>query len=296
MAGKTDTPAKKFRSKFFRVAVEGATTDGRQIERQWLVDAAETYNPNTYGARVWLEHFRSLLPDGPFKAYGDVVALKTEEVEVAGQKKLALFAQIEPTADLVSMNKARQKIFTSIEIRPKFADTGRAYLDGLAVTDTPASLGTEMLAFSQQHPDASPLKARKRDPENLFTEALEAELEFEEVEDEGSKVAGLFSRVLEALGKSKEKDGQAAANFAELTESLEAVAEHVAQQGEAFGAEKSARESLQAQHDKLSAEFADLVKKLEQSPGGSQPNKPTQQFQQRPAVAGGNVDRVKTDC
>ena len=69
--------SKKFRSKFFRVAVEGATTDGRTIERQWLVDAAETYNPNTYGARVWLEHFRSVLPDGPFKAYGDVVALKT---------------------------------------------------------------------------------------------------------------------------------------------------------------------------------------------------------------------------
>jgi hypothetical protein len=41
MAGKTDNPAKKQRSKFFRVAVEGATTDGRQIERQWLVDAAE---------------------------------------------------------------------------------------------------------------------------------------------------------------------------------------------------------------------------------------------------------------
>lgn len=71
MAGKTDTPAKKQRSKFFRVAVEGATTDGRQIERQWLVDAAETYSQNTYGARVWIEHMRSMLPDSPFRAYGD---------------------------------------------------------------------------------------------------------------------------------------------------------------------------------------------------------------------------------
>lgn len=33
---------KKFRPKWFRAAVEGATTDGRQIDRQWLVDAAET--------------------------------------------------------------------------------------------------------------------------------------------------------------------------------------------------------------------------------------------------------------
>lgn len=52
MAGKTNNPGKKQLSKFFRVAVEGATTDGRQIERQWLVDAAETYSQNTYGARV----------------------------------------------------------------------------------------------------------------------------------------------------------------------------------------------------------------------------------------------------
>lgn len=287
MAGNS-TPAKKFRSKFFRVAVEGATTDGRQIERQWLVDAAETYNQNTYGARVWIEHMRSLLPDSPFRAYGDVVALKTEEVEIAGVKKLALFAQIEPTADLVAMNKARQKLYTSIEIRPKFADTGRAYLDGIAVTDTPASLGTEMLAFSAQNPDANPLQSRKNNPENLFSEAIEAALEFEEIEDEASKVTGLFSRVLDALGKSKGKDGQTAANFTELTESLEAVVEHVAGQGQAFAAEKLAREELQAKHDKLATEFADLVKTLQETPAGNQQNKPDQQFHQRPPVSGGN--------
>ncbi|EME3308853.1 TPA: GPO family capsid scaffolding protein, partial [Pseudomonas aeruginosa] len=27
---------KKFRSKWFRIAVEGATTDGRNIERDWI--------------------------------------------------------------------------------------------------------------------------------------------------------------------------------------------------------------------------------------------------------------------
>lgn len=292
MAGNSN-PAKKLRSKFFRVAVEGATTDGRQIERQWLVDAAETYSPNTYGARVWIEHMRSLLPDSPFRAYGDVVALKTEEVEIAGAKKLALFAQIEPTADLVAMNKARQKLYTSIELRPKFAGTGRAYLDGIAVTDTPASLGTEMLAFSAQHPEANPLKARKANPENLFSEAIEAALEFEEVEDEDSKVSGLFSRVLEALGKSREKEGKDAAHFTELTESLEAVAEHVAEQSQAFAAEKSAREALQVAHDKLATQFADLLKTLERTQAPNNPNNP--QFNQRPPVSGGD-GRVVTDC
>lgn len=292
MAGKTDNPAKKQRSKFFRVAVEGATTDGRQIERQWLVDAAETYSQNTYGARVWIEHMRSLLPDSPFRAYGDVVALKTEDVEIAGAKKLALFAQIEPTADLVAMNKARQKMFTSIEIRPKFADTGRAYLDGIAVTDTPASLGTEMLTFSAQHPDMNPLANRKRDPANLFSEAIEIELEFEELEDESGKVAGLFSRVLDLLGKSKDKEGKDAALFTELGEAVEAMAEHVAGQGEAFTAEKTAREKLQTAHEKLSADFTALVQQLEKTPDttGQIP-----QYSVRPPATGGD-GKLVTDC
>jgi hypothetical protein len=32
-----------------------------------------------------------------------------------------------------------------MEVSTKFADTGKAYLVGLAATDDPASLGTEML-------------------------------------------------------------------------------------------------------------------------------------------------------
>ena len=35
-----------------------------------------------------------------------------------------------------------KKIYTSMEIVRPFADTGKAYLAGLAITDTPASLGT----------------------------------------------------------------------------------------------------------------------------------------------------------
>ncbi|MGE8327287.1 GPO family capsid scaffolding protein [Pseudomonas urmiensis] len=272
--------AKKYRSKFFRVAVEGATTDGRTIERQWLVDAAETYNPNTYGARVWLEHFRSLLPDSPFKAYGDVVALKTEEIEIAGKTKLALFAQIEPTADLIALNKARQKIFTSIEIRPKFADSGRAYLDGIAVTDTPASLGTEMLAFSAQHPDANPLKGRKNDPDNLFSEAIEVAFEFDEVTDSESKVANLFSRVMDAIGKSKDKAVKDDAQFSELADAIEALATHAKEQGEAFTEEVAARTDLVEKLTKLTTDFNDLVKRLGETEDHSKQN--------RPVVTGGD--------
>ncbi len=87
---------KKFRSNWFRVAVEGATSDKRTIKRSWLEQAAKNFNPSTYGARIWLEHFRSLLPDSPFKAYGDVLAVKTEEVDINGQKNWPCSPRLSP--------------------------------------------------------------------------------------------------------------------------------------------------------------------------------------------------------
>lgn len=123
---------RKFRSNWFRVAVEGATSDERTIKRSWLEEAANNFNPSTYGALIWLEHYRNVLPDSPFKTYGDVLVVKTEEVDINGQKKLALFAQVEPTPELIAMNKAKQKIYTSIEIDDNFSDTGEAYIVGLA--------------------------------------------------------------------------------------------------------------------------------------------------------------------
>lgn len=173
-------------SKFFRVALEGATADGRTIERQQLIDMAASYNRDTYAARVNMEHIRGITADPPFQALGDVIALKTEEVtiDVAGkpEKRLALFAQIEPTDTLVAINGARQKLYSSIEINPNFAASGKAYLMGLAVTDSPASLGTEMLQFvaGQREKGVDPLAVRRSAPNTLFTAASESTIEFEE--------------------------------------------------------------------------------------------------------------------
>ncbi len=268
--------ATKSRSKFFRVAVEGGTTDGRKIERQWLEDAAANYNTNTYSARVWMEHFRSITADGPFRAYGDVVALKTEEVEVAGQKRLALFAQIEPTDELIAINKKRQKLFTSIEINPRFSDTGKAYMEGLAVTDSPASLGTEMLTFSAQNPDVNPLAGRKQHKDNLFTEALEVELDFEDVTPaEPSKADGLFARVRELMGKQKDKDGKDAELFNELGNSVEAIAQHLADQDKQLNQLKTDLDSLRTDFKSASEQ----LKKLE--------NEPDQDYTKRPPATGG---------
>lgn len=290
MAATATKPEKKFRSKMFRIAVEGATTDGRKIERSWIEDMAATYSPNTYGARINCEHIKGLAPDSPFGAYGDVLALKAEEVEINGEKKLALFAQIQPNDDLLALNKKRKKIYTSMEVHPKLEATGKPYLIGLAITDSPASLGTEALEFSAKHGN---LANRKQHPENLFTAAEEVELEFEEIDDTPSMFAALKGKVGDLLGKSKEKEGKDAANFSALGELIEDLATHGAQQAEAFAAEKTAREALQAKHDKLAADFADLLKTLEGTPAPNTPNKPT--FTQRPPVSGGD-GRVVTDC
>lgn len=126
---------------WYRIATAGATTDGRVISADWLTQMAKNFDPAKYGCRVNLEHIKGVLPDSPFKAYGDVTALKAEEGD---DGKQALFAEISPTDELKAMVEKRQKVYTSIEVDPDFADTGEAYLVGLAVTDTPASLGSSL--------------------------------------------------------------------------------------------------------------------------------------------------------
>lgn len=275
---------KKFRSNWFRVAVEGATSDKRTIKRSWLEQAAKNFNPTTYGARIWLEHFRSLLPDSPFKAYGDVLAVKTEEVEVNGQKKLALFAKVEPTSDLIAMNKAKQKIYTSIEIDESFADTGEAYIVGLAVTDSPASLGTDVLAFSALKPEASPFQDRHYSATSMFTEAVETELKFEEVDEKPSIGIQLLSKVQALLTGKQSKDDS---EFAQIGQAVEAIAEHVKDLPDQLATERRFSAGLKIQLDQLSSEFIALKTKLSTT---QDPNQKT-----RPQVSGGG-NQVVTDC
>jgi hypothetical protein len=279
---------KKFKSSWFRVAVEGATTDGRAIERQQIQDMAATYDPNTYGARVWMEHLRSMLPDSPFRAYGDVTALKAEEVTVAGEKKLALFAQIAPTNDLVKIvNDLKQKIFTSIEITPKFADSGRAYLTGLGVTDSPASLGTSMLAFAAQNPEANPLAERKQHKDNLFTVAAETELQFSEEEE--AAATSLLSRVRKLLGteQAPKPEPTETANFGQLGEIVTELAQGQVDQATKFAAIEQAQTTADAALAKLTEEFNALRTQLSQQADPSQPA--------RPPVTGVDAG-VLTDC
>lgn len=209
------------KAKFKRVAVAGQTTDGRTIAPEWLTQAAKNYNQEKYGARVNLEHFRSLYPDSAFRAYGDVRSVYAEEVEIDGEKKMALFAEIDPTDDLIKLTKARQKVYTSIELDLDFAGTGEAYLVGLAVTDSPASLGTEYLQFCAGAGEKSPLASRKQKPANLFSSAIETEIE---LSDESDKGPGLLERVTALFSTHKK---QSTADFSDVHQAVETVAKEV---------------------------------------------------------------------
>lgn len=269
-------------SKFFRVFTEGDTTDGRVVERSWIEDMAETYDTGKYGARVWLEHIRGVLPDSPFKAYGDVRAVKAEEVE---DGKLALFAQIDPTDDLLAMSKKRQKIYASVEIDPDFAKTGKCYLTGLAVTDSPASLGTEMLEFSAKA-KVNPLTERKLKPENLFTAAIETKLEFEVVEEQQEE-SGLFSKVKELLSQNKK---QTNGNFTEINQVVEEIAQSFSnfEQSTTQQLEKanSNYTELLEEHNQLKEDFNTLKEQLSAEESGGQHRAP----------ATGGDGQVQTDC
>ncbi|WP_020396622.1 GPO family capsid scaffolding protein [Thiolinea disciformis] len=132
-------------------AVEGSTIDGRNLTGQQLEQMGYNYDRSRYSARIWLEHIRGVTGDSLFNALGDVVRAKAERLAngaLAG--KMALFVQVAPLPELISLVRRGQKTHLSIELDPDFARSGEAYLVGLGVTDSPASLGTEVLKFSTQ--------------------------------------------------------------------------------------------------------------------------------------------------
>lgn len=269
------------KSKWFRVATEGATTDGRKIERHWIDQMAKNFSPAKYGARVWIEHMRGMLPESAFAAQGDVLGVQARTVE---DGKLALFAQIQPLESLVAMNKKGQKLYTSIEVDPEFAGTGEAYLIGLAVTDNPASLGTEMLQFAASNPNANPFAARKEQPDDLFTVAEAFSLEIEDAPDSGV-VDKFRSAIAGALAKFGVKSTTDDARFA-------AVAEGFEQLGEAFEAHVSATTAKLSAKDQTISELKSKVEKLE-TKYAALDNTPSTTT--RPLASGGNGS-AKTDC
>ncbi|AOA08800.1 GPO family capsid scaffolding protein [Pseudomonas sp. TMW 2.1634] len=128
-----------------RVATSGTTADGREILPQELRDIAETYKSAFYTAVIWCDHERWQ------GSHGTVYAVRlVEDAEDLEPGHVALEAQLKPNDRLLWLNDQGQKLFSSIEITPNFRGKGKAYLTGMAVTDEPASVGTQELCFSKK--------------------------------------------------------------------------------------------------------------------------------------------------
>lgn len=279
-------------SKWFRIGVEGDTCDGRVISATDIQEMAETFDPRVYGCRINLEHLKGILPEGPFSRYGDVVELKSEKIDddsvLIG--KLALFAKITPTDDLIAMNKKLQKVYTSMEIQPNFANSGKCYLVGLVVTDDPASLGTEYLEFCRGA-KFNPLNRFKAAPGNLISVATLAELEFEDLPENvftalSDKVKTIFSR----------KQASDDARFQDVHEAVTTVSEHVQENLTATGqrlaelenAFATLKQDVTSKADQTRQAFSQLKTTLDNTESTTQPR--------RKLSTGGGGDELLTDC
>ena len=272
MAG-TTKPRKKF-----RVAVSGNTVDGREIQPQHLRDAAANYSQEVYGARVNIEHYLSMYPGSDFGAMGDVAALSTEDITegpLAG--RTALYAEIEPSDRMVQMTNKGEKIYSSIELHPQFALNGKAYVVGLAMTDTPASLGTERLKFAAQNRVSVMAFNNQQAEPPMFTEAIEAEV-IEMTAQRSDEGAKWYSRVMGIISKGQKTDDQ---RFSQMHQVVEAVAQSQSDQLDRFSTIEQERQQDKAAIQKLTTDLAALRQQLEGTDGN---------FSQRqPANGGANA-------
>ncbi|MER1350087.1 GPO family capsid scaffolding protein, partial [Klebsiella pneumoniae] len=250
--------------------------DGRNVTRAQLHAMAAAYNPAVYGARVNIEHYLSPFPDSVFSAMGDVVALSAEDINegpLAGEAHL--FAEIEPAQRMKDMIADGKKVYSSIEMHPSFPLTKGPYLMGLAMTDTPASLGTDKLKFTAEK-RAEIMRFSSQDAEvTMFTPSFEAEL-VQENQSRNDSGKEWFSRVMGILGKGQKTDDQ---RFGQVHQAVEAVAQSQVDLSEQFSTAEQERQQDKATIQKLTTDLAALRQQLEGTDGN---------FSQRPAAGGGD--------
>ena len=236
------------------IGVSGDTVDGRTISERELREMAESYDPDVYGARINLEHITFIIPDF-ISGYGDVVELKAEPWK-KDPSKTALLARLNITPELQRLWDSGQKIYTSMEITPDFADTRKAYLTGLAITDTPASLGTTANYTAAKHRAGEKFFSAYRADEPKETVMNENQNDPALTEQEAE---GIFARLFKKyFAANAPAEPEAAANKAEESEAAankaaesEAAAEYALKLGELT--EKYSRAA--ALFDKLDGEI-----------------------------------------
>jgi hypothetical protein len=150
---------------------------------------------------------------------------------------------------------------------------------GLAVTDNPASLGTEMLAFSASNPTASPLTKRKQQAENHFSAATEATIELEEEPAPLNDGSGFLAGIRALFAKRGASDD---ARFNALEQGITEVAEH----GTAQSTQTAKQfQTVDEKAEALTKRVLELETKFDATPGKTV---------ERPRADGQST--VDTDC
>lgn len=278
------------KTKPFLLATAGSTVDGRSIDDKMIDEMASSYDPKTYGARLNIEHLRGISPDGPFKAYGDVVELSVGEIDVnfngKTEKRKALYGVFDVTDDAKKMNDAGQKLYPSIEITSNFAGKDFAYLTGCALTDSPASIATEQMKFNRTMPGTITVNATE-------SAALEFADEDGKTSDDGKGFLKSLTGVLDGFaakfsapktdGKPEPKADDKSAGF--TAEDIKGL--FTAMANETQTALTAIATSNNSAIDALVNKFSALEAKIEGTPSKDHSTRPL-------ANGGGNF--AKTDC
>ncbi|MEC4728837.1 GPO family capsid scaffolding protein [Shewanella sp. D64] len=170
-------------SGFIVIGTAGSTVDGREIKESWLKEAAEGYDASVYTAVLDLNHWDPRW----YGTYGKVL-----EVKLGKDKEgvATLLANIEPSKSLIGMSR-EEILFTSMSLDLDFRGKGQCYLKALAVTPTPAAVGTEQLKFASTPKDGTLITGDFSRTDFQFSEA-----DMDAVEDDAkflSRVKRLFS-------------------------------------------------------------------------------------------------------
>lgn len=269
------------KAKWFCVGTSGKSIEGRDIKPEWLMQAAKSYSPEVYGARINVEHYRAFYPGSEFAGYGDVLELKAEE----SGDQVKLFALIEPTEKLIALNKKSEKVYTSMELYTNFAETQSAYLVGLAITDSPASLGTSRLQFTARPPENFISEYIQMDPtENpvvdtpAATQSLNTAKTTEEV-----AATGLFTALFAKFGLgngSQAKEQDQSQSFAQMKEELNQSAQIIGAIAENYDEMETKFTDMSREHEALKKEFSEFKKKVEGAPvtGTRQPHAGAEEY------------------
>jgi Phage capsid scaffolding protein (GPO) serine peptidase. len=283
------------KTKPFLLATAGSTVDGRVIDEKMIEEMASSYDPKTYGARLNIEHIRGISGQAPFRAYGDVLELSVGETEVNfnGQveKRKALYGVFDVTEEAKQLNAAGQKVYPSIEIEPNFGGKGFAYLMGCALTDSPAAIATERLAFNRQLPGTIILsrgaEGQPSEPTALeFAEASESESGAGFLNGLKTVLDGFAAKFAPAPKDPPQDqppdDKPQAFDFAQMRPLFEDL-------GKTFATSiESLRSEFRGEIDQLGVK----LKKLE----ADREETPSPKHLARPAAAGANGQYAMTDC